>query len=260
MATRTIVTSQPDVACDVCERRLLRGEQSEVFLAAGRPRTVCELCAPRAAHQGWQREADLQALSPAPLRAGRGRNLFERLRQVGKPPVTSPEIGVAYDREPEPYDFLGGAAAAGDRSETGQSSLPLEGPAGPGPHGSEVGELADGGLDPLLPAAPGDGPLQHAIEVFNAGEYPRRVASLTRSLGAPEVTVRPGEAVASAVVIVVAWELCWYSYEVDLGDAQGVETSALAQGTQLSELGREDRLANAFADARGGLTLTGPVA
>jgi hypothetical protein len=74
------------------------------------------------------------------------------------------------------------------------------------------------------------------------------------------VTVRPGEAVASAVVIVVAWELCWYSYEVDLGDAQGVETSALAQGTQLSELGREDRLANAFADARGGLTLTGPVA
>ena len=27
MATSTIVTSQPDVACDVCERRLLRGEQ-----------------------------------------------------------------------------------------------------------------------------------------------------------------------------------------------------------------------------------------
>ena len=27
MAARTIVTSQPDVACEVCERRLLRGEQ-----------------------------------------------------------------------------------------------------------------------------------------------------------------------------------------------------------------------------------------
>jgi len=85
MTTRTIVTSQPDVACQVCERRLLRGEQHEVFVAAGRPRTVCELCAPRAAHQGWQRESDRESLSPAPLRAGRGRNLFERLRQVGRP-------------------------------------------------------------------------------------------------------------------------------------------------------------------------------
>ena len=53
MATRSIVTSQPDVACDVCGRRLLRGERSDLFLAAGRRRTVCELCAPRAAHEGW---------------------------------------------------------------------------------------------------------------------------------------------------------------------------------------------------------------
>ena len=58
MATRSIVTSQPDVTCDVCQRRLLRGEQPEIFLAAGEPRTVCELCAPRAAHEGWLRETD----------------------------------------------------------------------------------------------------------------------------------------------------------------------------------------------------------
>jgi hypothetical protein len=55
MATRSIVTSQPDVACDVCERRLLRGEQPDLFLDAGQPRMVCELCAPRAAYQGWKR-------------------------------------------------------------------------------------------------------------------------------------------------------------------------------------------------------------
>jgi hypothetical protein len=60
MATRTIVTSQPDVECDVCERRLLRGEQPDVFLAAGRRRIVCELCAPRAAHEGWLRGTDSQ--------------------------------------------------------------------------------------------------------------------------------------------------------------------------------------------------------
>ena len=86
MATRTIVTSQPDVECEVCERRLLRGEQPDVFLAAGRRRIVCELCAPRAAHEGWMRETDSQSLSMPPMRPRRGRSLFDRLRQVGKAP------------------------------------------------------------------------------------------------------------------------------------------------------------------------------
>ena len=80
MATRSIVTSQPDVACDVCGRRLLRGELPDVFLAGGRRRTVCELCAPRAAHEGWLREADRHSVSLAPSRSRRGRNLLERLR------------------------------------------------------------------------------------------------------------------------------------------------------------------------------------
>ena len=43
MSTRTIVTSRPDVACDVCERRLLRGEHADTFIAAGRRLTVCDL-------------------------------------------------------------------------------------------------------------------------------------------------------------------------------------------------------------------------
>src|SRR5271169_1899084 len=85
MATRSIVTSQPDVECDVCARRLLRGEQPEVFLVAGDRRTVCELCAPRATHEGWQRETGDQSLNLPPLRPRRGRNLFERLRLLGRP-------------------------------------------------------------------------------------------------------------------------------------------------------------------------------
>src|SRR5271168_333807 len=79
MATRTIVTSQPDVACEVCARRLLRGEQPDVFVVAGRRRIVCELCAPRAAHEGWLRESDSQSLTLPPMRPRRGRSLFERL-------------------------------------------------------------------------------------------------------------------------------------------------------------------------------------
>jgi hypothetical protein len=85
VATRSIVTSQPDVACDVCMRRLLRGERPDVFLAGGRRLTVCELCAPRAAHEGWLRERDAQAVSLPPARPRRGRGLFSRLRLRGEP-------------------------------------------------------------------------------------------------------------------------------------------------------------------------------
>jgi hypothetical protein len=252
MATRSIVTSQPDVACDVCERRLLRGEQPDVFLAAGQPRTVCELCAPRAAHQGWQREADQGSLRPAPLRAGRGRNLFERLRQARRPPGPSrvDSEGARIAREPETYDFLGGADPAAAQA----MQAALEGVTGGSAAGLQPDEHS-GHRDLPVQRAIAEGPLQQAAAIFNIGEYPRRVASLTRSLGVPEVTVRPGEAVASSVVIVVAWELCWYTYEIDLDDMQGPQARAIAQGTELSELRSEDRQANATVDERGALAL-----
>lgn len=238
MSTRSIVTSQPDVACDVCERRLLRGEQPDTFLAAGEPRIVCELCAPRAAHQGWKRGSVEQAVGEVPLRNGRRRALLGRLRQARRAIDAAPRDGAADADadEGQPYDFLGAAGEAGE--------------------GFSAPVAAPDGLGNGAPAPPrADGPLQAALDVFNASEYPRRVASLTRSLGAPEVTVRPGEAVASSVVIVLAWELCWYSYEVDLDDMQGPQARAIAQGTELSELGPEDRLANGIADERGALAL-----
>src|ERR1700761_5858112 len=87
MTTRTIVTSQPDVACDVCARRLLRGEQPDYFIADGRRRLVCELCAPRATHEGWLRETEAAAdVSLPPQRPRRGRSLLDRLIQVAKAP------------------------------------------------------------------------------------------------------------------------------------------------------------------------------
>src|SRR5260370_27460744 len=92
MTTRSIVTSQPDVACDVCARRLLRGEQPDFFIADGRRRLVCELCAPRATHEGWLRETEAAAdVSLPPTRPRRGRSLFDRLVQVAKPPAAAGE-------------------------------------------------------------------------------------------------------------------------------------------------------------------------
>jgi hypothetical protein len=262
MATRTIVTSQPDVACAVCARRLLRGEHADVFVTAGRRRIVCELCAPRAAHEGWLRETESQSLSLPPMRPRRGRSLLERLPMPFRvrPPEDSAPVGTP------PGDAHGGlATGSSDESEAGpqglQHDLPQALPA------VDFLEPAGGAGSSLQAAAPGElarqalalgKPSLHveqAIAVFNASEFPRRVAGVTRSLGAPTVTVRSADHRRSSVVsIVVAWELCWYRYEVDLSEPVA-EAQVTAQGTELDELAREDRVANAAAAESGTLTL-----
>jgi hypothetical protein len=254
VATRTIVTSQPDVACDVCERRLLRGEQPDIFLAAGRRRTVCELCAPRAAHEGWMRERDSQSMTLPPLRARRGRSFFERLRQVGRPtdeaPSSSGATGSPTTRSSGPsYDFLDGYSPSG-----GAQPVPAT------PHESGDDLHAMQGEPSLARGGAADGPagyLERALGVFNGSEYPRRVAGVARSLGAPEVNVRSAEHLESIVLIVVAWELSWYRYEVDLSEDQP-QARATAQGTELGELEREERIGNAIASETGTLSLGGP--
>jgi hypothetical protein len=251
MATRTIITSQPDVACDVCERRLLRGEQPDIFLAAGRRRTVCELCAPRAAHEGWMRERDSQSVSLPPMRSRRGRSLFDRLRQVGRPAgVAEPVAGGSEDREPEPYDFLDGhsrPSAEPVPAVTRGGSKVGEG------HGASTSSREADAMQQVAPEPPSY--LDRAIEVFNASEFPRRVAGVARSLGAPAVNIRSAEHLESVVVLVVAWELCWYRYEVDLSE-EGARARVIAQGTELGELAPEERQANALAEESGTLLLS----
>ena len=93
-----------------------------------------------------------------------------------------------------------------------------------------------------------------AIEFFNASEHARTIAGIARSLGSPSVSVRPAEGRPSIVIVVAAWELCWYRYEIDLSDEPSGARLA-AQGSELEELAPEDREANATADADGLLAL-----
>jgi hypothetical protein len=280
MTTRSIITSQPDVACDVCERRLLRGEQSDVFLAAGHRRTVCELCAPRAVHEGWRREADGDALTLAPPRPRRGRNLFERLRGVGRPPSATAELGaekIAYEPEPAPAGEPDPAPAG--EPEPASAGEPEPASAGEPDHalyklppepsrgerqpydflgGLEIVEAKPGEIDHPAPASasplrsPGVAtPPERAIEVFNSSEFPRRIAGIARSLGAPAVNVcQVEDTVGETVSIVVAWELCWYRYEVDL-DVEAPAARLATQGTELEELARGERVANTPVDDTG---------
>jgi hypothetical protein len=283
MATRAIVTSHPVVACDVCGRRLLRGENPDVFLAGGQRRTVCELCVPRAAAEGWLREADNHASSVRPTRSRRAGSLLGRLRQLREPaqrPLrreNRPATGLAGDAEdgelPDDglYEFLDSGSI--ERAEPHERELyigsveagePAEGewsaePDNVGEDGLPAGDRDVGQSLPVRAGQParagftsGELKVARALEVFNAGEQPRRVAGVARSLGAPTVTVRPLEESGSTVAIVVAWELCWYRYEVDLGD-EAAGSPLVAQGMELDELPEEDRLANAAADERGEL-------
>jgi hypothetical protein len=275
MATRAIVTSHPVVACDVCGRRLLRGENPDVFLSGGQRRTVCELCIPRASAEGWLREADNHALSVRPNRSRRTGSLLGRLRQLREPgerplrrespplaarPASGSQAELAEDGL---YDFLEGGRIerAGDRTgELYIGSVEAGEPVG-GDWVAAAESLDGSALDAGVAAdeeggersvTSGDLKMERALEVFNAGDPPRRVAGVSRSLGAPSVTVRPLEDSGSTVAIVVAWELCWYRYEVDLGD-EAAGPRLVAQGLELDELPEEDRLANASADERGEL-------
>jgi hypothetical protein len=282
MATRLIVTSHPDVACDVCGRRLLRGEQPDIFLGGGQRRTVCELCAPRAAHEGWLRETEQRTPSARPERARRTRSLLGRLRQLREPdaegalPASELSPIAPRDRDDTLYDFLDSPLSA-PKPELGEDLFGLDERATVARREVTERQRTDAGesaaqpvpaarrsapTPPTAPAAPVEGATgrridrreQRAVELFNAGEQPRRLAGIARSLGAPVVRVAPRAGSEDVVALLLAWELCWYRYEIDLSEEAAAARLA-AEGMELDELASEERIANAVADEHGELSL-----
>jgi hypothetical protein len=242
---KAITTSHAVVSCDVCGRTLLRGEHADVFLHGGQRRMVCELCTPRAAHEGWIREG----MDDARVRDRgdrRSRSLLGRLRnRLGEvPPAEQAEA-------PEPaHEAFQAVEEVPFVPDPEPVAVPV--PAAPEPEpGFEAAPRS-------VHAVPTNADLKiaRAVELFNASEHARTVSGVARSLGAPVVAVRPSATEGSVVTIVVAWELSWYRYEVDLGnEAAGVRVSE--QGSELHELDEADQTANAAADEAGRLHLVG---
>ena len=229
MNTRDIRTSDTPVSCDVCGRTLLRGESADTFLAGGARRAVCELCSSRALHEGWVREGSVAAFDPGDS-TGERRSLLGRLRTRRETDVAEP---VAADPDPR---YGSSQRSAGQRSRSSESSRTRE------PRRVHA-----------VPTSP-EHKVSSAVEAFNSSEHPRTVAGVARSLGAPGVSVRPSEAQASVVNVVVSWELCWYRYEIDLSDERpSVRVSG--QGYELDALPPEELEVNAVADDRGALGL-----
>jgi hypothetical protein len=296
VSTRAIRTSIDQGTCDVCGRTLLRGERAEIYLGGGSRHSVCELCTSRALHDGWVREGEMPDLGPAQRPARRrsllgrlrGRGGEDRVGRdtefeaefadesgwededvvVGPPEADwAPAAG-----EPEPdagFERPVRSARAGLEGEPAsrrsrRSRRPRPAEAEPEPAG-ENGDRPNGRLGGLIGrerrhvrAVPSSAEhrISSAIRLFNESEHPRTVAGIARSLGLPDVAVRPTEATGSVVAVVVSWELCWYRYEVDLGDEYPAVRLA-AQGYELSELSELERAANAVCDDRGKLALAG---
>jgi hypothetical protein len=254
--TRAISTSVAIAACDVCGRTLLRGERVETYVNGAERHTVCELCTSRALHGGWVREGELPDHGDAAARVDRRRSLLSRLRSrrgaPTRPPAEEPEYDFSHryaEAEPEP-----------DPEPAPPRAAPVPRPAArSNPAPAPV--RADAAARQREPRHVRAVPTSHeqrvftAIELFNGSEHPRTVAGISRSLGLPEAAVLPSGPQSPLVSIVVAWELCWYRYELDLSE-EVPSVRVATQGYELDELSPEERRANTQADQHGRLAVS----
>jgi hypothetical protein len=240
----------------VCGRTLLRGERAEIYLSGGARRSVCELCTSRALHGGWVREGEVPEYDEASARPDRRRSLFGRLRNRRDPrEVREPDPEPVFDDMPPPEpDFADEAVMPAPPVAPPRRAEPSS-PAWPAPVSRAASKLT--GREPRhVRAVPTsiEHKISSAISLFNDSEHPRTVAGIARSLGLPDVSVHPSDANGSIVHLIVAWELCWYRYEVDLRD-EVPTVRAGDRGYELSELSEIERQNNALADERGRLHL-----
>jgi hypothetical protein len=233
-------------SCAVCERTILPGERISEYVAPdGEQVGVCALCKPRAEASGWipAEHAGRLARDPSPRRR-RGLNLRQRLSKASEGLSRATEAMAARTgaRETE--------AGAGSEDVGGRSAAPRP----PRPQRASRPQAPAPPPAPRRDAEPltRERLLRVAVDAFNAGPGPRKIAGLLRSLGEPHVAVRP-DGPAKALVT-VAWELSWYQWNVDLDDG-APDVREVRKGSELSELERDEQTWNASVADDGRLQL-----
>lgn len=233
---------QDNVACDVCGRTILKGERTEAYLAPGGQRhEVCSLCFDRAVAYGWIREA---VAGETPARVPREqprRSLLSRLRRRrGGSQDGAVEAAPAEAPPPElPPPAEEWAAPVEEE--------PVREPPPPPPRPRSRPK------DPRhVRAVPttAEVKVERALDLFNGSDHQRTVAGLARTLGAPFVSASPDAAHPSQVNLIVAWELSWYRYRIDLGD-EGNPVVLLDKGDELRQIDDSLRAWNGTMDADG---------
>jgi hypothetical protein len=236
------------VSCDVCGRTILKGERAEWYLApGGHRRQVCDLCAVRAQHHGWVRESGAGDIPARVPRHEPRRGVLGRLRR----------------RRPGPAEDE--ARLAEQEAMYGGDGRPDSGVTGPG----DGVRLQPDPVDqpaPTPPPRPRSRPqsprhvravpttaevkVERALELFNGSGHQRTVAGLARTLGPPWVSALPDPNQSSAVSVLVAWELSWYRYRVDLGD-EADPVMMLDKGEEIDQIEESLRAWNAALDSDG---------
>jgi hypothetical protein len=261
-------------ACAVCGRTFLVGEQVHSFVSVEGRHEVCELCAATPAELGWLpadqdgAEEKLRAESerkPGFLKrmfsrpkgeaeedyfteAGFGDEVGVREREEMPPPAPEAKPIANHELETERYDV-----------EAEWAAEPPVAPPAPLPPVVAPTPVAEAPPKPLPdPAGRGMRPrrlqpdlspttrFERAIARFNAAEAGRTVAGLTRTLGAPSVSVGDLAGADEVIRVTVAWELTWYQWGVDLGDELR-PVYELSKGFEVDEIDSAARQWNASA-------------
>jgi hypothetical protein len=228
------------VTCDVCGRTILKGERTEAYLAPGGHRhQVCDLCATRAQHQGWIRESAAGDMPHRQPHSEPRRGLFGRLRRRPREaggPAEAAEAEAAFG------SAEGGEPVEQEEAQAAPPPRPRSRPKDPR-HVRAVPTTAEAKVD-------------RALDLFNGSQHQRTIAGLARTLGTPLVTAQPDLGQGSQVSVVVAWELSWYRYRVDLGD-EGEPVEMLEKGDEINQIDESLRDWNATLDSDGRV-LAGP--
>jgi hypothetical protein len=251
------------------------------FVSVEGKHEVCTLCADRAAEAGWlpgdQDGAEEKLRAKGERKPGLFGRLFARPEQpevehitrgqgatrddwfedeLSPPPPDPATRRESHELDTERYDVEAewpGEAAPVPEASAPAADAPAPDPSAkpaPLPEPAALPDPAGRGMRPrrLQPDA-GLSPatrFERAIARFNSSDSGRTVAGLTRTLGAPSVSVGDLAGTADEVRVTVAWELTWYQWGVDLGDELR-PVYELKKGFEVDEIDAPARQWNASA-------------
>lgn len=94
-----------------------------------------------------------------------------------------------------------------------------------------------------------------AQTIFNAGRYVNRMASISKSLGNPTVTLAPVAGSSTKLLLVIVWDIVWYKFLLDTSEEAREEErlTLFAEGTEPEDLAPALLTANANLDNEGRL-------